>query len=64
MYVIMGGHVVPFEGKFFLIALVIVRIILNVIVGQMHPKCPLSNVVSIIHQRFVVKLSNTSATFS
>ena len=35
MYVIMGSHVVPFDGKFFLIALVIVRIMLNVKVGQM-----------------------------
>jgi hypothetical protein len=52
MYVIMGNHLVLPEGKFILIALVIVRITLNVIVR-----------VSII-QKLVVKLSNTSTTFS
>jgi len=36
MYVIIGSHFVPLEGKFLLlIALVIVRITLNVIVRQM-----------------------------
>jgi hypothetical protein len=35
MYIIIGGHFVPFEGKFLLIALVIVRIILNVIAHEM-----------------------------
>jgi hypothetical protein len=35
MYVIIGIHFVPLEGKFLLIALVIVRITLNVIVHQM-----------------------------
>jgi len=35
MYVIIGSHFVPLEGKFVLIALVIVRITLNVIVRQM-----------------------------
>jgi hypothetical protein len=35
MYVIIGSHFVPLEGKFLLTALVIVRIILNVIVCQM-----------------------------
>jgi hypothetical protein len=35
MYVIIGNHFVPLEGKFLLIALVIVRITLNVIVRQM-----------------------------
>jgi len=35
MYVIIGCHFVPLEGKPLLIALVIVRIILNVIVRQM-----------------------------
>jgi hypothetical protein len=34
MYVIIGSHVVPLESKFLLIALVIVRITLNVIVRQ------------------------------
>jgi hypothetical protein len=34
MYVIIGSHFVPLEGKFLLIALVIVRITLNVIVRQ------------------------------
>jgi len=32
MYVIIGSHVIPLEGKFLLIALVIVRKTLNVIV--------------------------------
>ena len=57
MYVIIGSHFVPLECKFLLIALVIVRIELNA------PKCPLNNGVSII-QILVVKLSNTSTTFS
>ena len=35
MYVIIGNYFVPLEGKGLLIALVIVRITLNVIVGQM-----------------------------
>jgi hypothetical protein len=35
MYVIIGSHFVPLEGKFLLIALMIVRITLNVIVCQM-----------------------------
>ena len=35
MYVIIGSHFVLFEGKFLLIALVIVRIALNVIVRLM-----------------------------
>ena len=38
MYVIIGSHFVPLEGKFllfFLLALVIVNITLNVIVRQM-----------------------------
>jgi len=35
MYVIIGSHCVPLEGKILLIALVIVRITLNVIVRQM-----------------------------
>ena len=35
MYVIIGSHCVPLEGKFLLIALVIVRIRLNVIVRHM-----------------------------
>ena len=34
MYVIIGSHFVPLEGNFLLIALVIVRITLNVIVRQ------------------------------
>jgi hypothetical protein len=46
---------VPLEGKFLPIALVNVRITLNVIVRQM----PLNNGVSIV-QKLVVKLSNTS----
>ena len=34
VYVIVGSHFVPLEGKFLLIAIVIVRITLNVIVRQ------------------------------
>jgi hypothetical protein len=47
------------EGNVLPVALVIVRIILNVIVRQM----PLNNDVSII-QKHIVKLSNTSTMFS
>jgi hypothetical protein len=35
MHVIIGSHFVPLEGKFLIIALVTVRITLNVIVRQM-----------------------------
>jgi hypothetical protein len=35
MYVIIGSHFVPLESKFLLVALVIVRITLNVIRHQM-----------------------------
>ena len=38
MYVIIGSYFRPLEGKFLLIALVIVRITLNVIVPQMPLK--------------------------
>ena len=55
MYTIIGRHFVLFEDKFLHIALVIVRITLNVIVRQM----PLNNRVSIV-QKLVFKLSNTS----
>jgi hypothetical protein len=58
MYVIIGSHFVPLEGRFLLIALVIVRITLNVSASNV-PKCPLNNGVFII-QKLVVKLSNTS----
>jgi len=34
MYVIIGNHLVPLEGKFLLVALVIVKMIFNVIVRQ------------------------------
>ena len=63
MYVIIGSYFVPLERKFLLIALVIVRITLNVIVRQMPLNRPLNNGVSIV-QKLVVKLSNTSTTFS
>ena len=62
MYVIIGSHFVPLEGKFFLISLVIVRITINVRVRQNVPKCPLNNEVYIV-LTLVVKLSNTSTTF-
>jgi hypothetical protein len=51
MYVIIGSHFVPLEGKFLLTAFVIVRITLNVM-------CDIKNGVSIV-QKLVVKLSNT-----
>jgi hypothetical protein len=51
MYVIIGSHFVPLEGKFLLTALVIVRITLNVM-------CDIKNGVSIV-RKLVVKLSNT-----
>ena len=35
MYVIIGSHFAPLEGKFVLIILVTVRVTLNVIVRQM-----------------------------
>jgi hypothetical protein len=35
MYVIIGSHFVPLEGKFFLITLHMGRVTLNVIVRQM-----------------------------
>jgi hypothetical protein len=38
MYVIIGSHVASHESKFLLVALVIVRITLNVIVHQMSTK--------------------------
>jgi hypothetical protein len=37
MYVIIGSHFVPLEGKFLLITLVFARIVLNVIVCEMSP---------------------------
>jgi hypothetical protein len=43
MYVIIGSHFVPLEGKFLLIALVIVRITLNVM-------CDIKNGVSIVQK--------------
>jgi hypothetical protein len=54
---------VPLEGKFLPIALVIVRITLNVIVRQMPPKYLLNNDVFIV-QKHVVKLSNISTMFN
>ena len=55
MYIIIERHFVPLEGKFLLIVLVIVRITLNVIVGQM----PINSVPSV---QILVKLSNTLTT--
>ena len=49
----------PLKGKFLLIALVIVRITLNLIEHQIAPKWPLNKAMSIV-QKLVVKLSNTS----
>ena len=63
MYVIIGSHFVPLEGKFLLITLVIVRITLINDSASNAPKCLLNNDVSIV-QKLVVKLSNTSTTFS
>ena len=59
MYVIIGSHFVPLEGKFLLITLVIVRITLISDSASNAPKCLLNNDVSIV-QKLVVKLSNTS----
>jgi hypothetical protein len=46
VHVIIGSHVVPLAGRLLLIALVIVRITLNVIVRQMA----LNNDVSIVQK--------------
>jgi hypothetical protein len=51
MYVIIGSHFVPLEGKFLLLALVIVRITLNVM-------CDIKNGVYIV-QKLVVYLLKT-----
>ena len=58
MHVIIGSHFAPLEGKFLLIALVIVMITLNVSASN-APKCPLNIGVYIV-QNIVVKPSNTS----
>ena len=50
MYVLIGSHFVPLEGKFLLVALVIVKITLNVM-------CDIKNGVSIVQK--LVKISNT-----
>ena len=57
MYVIIGSHVAPLEGKFLLKALVIVMITLNS--ASNAPKC-LLNIGVYIVQKIVVKLSNAS----
>jgi hypothetical protein len=54
MYVIIGSHFVQLEGKFLFIALVIVRITLNVSVSNAH-NCLLNNGVSIV-QNLAIKL--------
>jgi len=59
MYVIIGSHFVPLEGKFLLIVLVIVRIILNVIVRKMS----LNNGVFIV-QKLVVTLKHFDNVFA
>ena len=63
MYVMIGSHFVPPEGKFLLIALVIVRVTFKCDSASNGPKYPLNNDVSII-QKLVVQLLNTSTTFS
>ena len=55
MYVIIGSHFVPLEGKFLLMALVIVRITLNVIVRQM----PLNVRYTTVCPSFINLLSNS-----
>jgi hypothetical protein len=57
MYVIIGSHCVPLEGKFLFITLVIVRITLDVIVRKMTLNVHQNNGVSIVQK--LVKLSNT-----
>jgi hypothetical protein len=68
MYFIIGSHFVPLEGKFLLIALVIVRITLNasnapaiimITLNGIVCHMSLNNGVSIV-QKLVVKLSNNS----
>ena len=60
MYLIIGSHFVPLEGKFLLIGLVIY---IKCDSASNSPKCPLNNHVSIV-QKLAVKISNTSTTFS
>jgi len=55
MYVINGSHFLPLEGKFLFIALVIVRITLNVIVRQM----PLNVCLTTVCASFKKLLSNS-----
>ena len=66
-YVIIGSHFVPLEGKFLLIALVIVRITLKVIMSASNaPKCPLNNGVSIVQtlKHFDNVISTSAKTLS
>jgi hypothetical protein len=66
MYVIIGSHCVPLEGKFLpiIIALVIVRMDnIKCDSASSAPICPPNNGGSIV-QKLIVKLTNTSTSFS
>ena len=63
MYVIIGSHFVPLEGKFLLISLVIVSITLFKCDSASNaPKCPLNNGVSIIQNGVVKHFQNVIST--
>ena len=60
MYVIIGSHIVPLEGKILLIALIsYCKDNIKCDSASNVPKYPLNSGVSIVH-KLVVKLSNTS----
>ena len=59
MYVIIGSHFVPLEGKFFLYIISYYNDNIKCDSASNAPNCPLNSGVSIV-QRLVVKLWNTS----
>jgi len=58
MYVIIGSHFVPFEGKFSY-CISYCKDNIKCDIASNAPRCPLNNSVSIV-QKLVVKLSNTT----
>jgi hypothetical protein len=64
MYVIIGSHFAPLEGKYLLIELVIVRITLNVIVPSNAPKGMLNNTVSIVQKTCCQTLKHFDNVFA
>ena len=64
MYVIIGSHFAPLEGKYLLIELVIVRITLNVIVPSNAPKGTLNNTVSIVQKTCCQTLKHFDNVFA